>query len=77
VRALVVVFALLAVVASGCGQASEEAAPPDTTTATETTPPNDGGREAPAIDGTTLDGERLSLADYRGRPVLVNVWSAW
>ncbi len=32
---------------------------------------------APAIEGTTLDGERLSLADFRGRPVLVNVWAAW
>jgi len=78
VRALVVVFALLTVVASGCGgQSSEEAAPPDTTTATEPAPPEGGGRPAPAIEGTTLDGERLSLADFRGRPVLVNVWSSW
>jgi cytochrome oxidase Cu insertion factor (SCO1/SenC/PrrC family) len=79
VRALVVVFALLAVVASGCGsETADEAAPPTTTTTTTTeTTPADGGRVAPAIEGTTLDGERLSLSDFRGRPVLVNVWAAW
>ena len=81
-RALVVVFALLAVVVSGCGgETAEEAAPPDTTTATttatETARAREGGRVAPAIEGTTLEGERLSLADFRGRPVLVNVWAAW
>jgi hypothetical protein len=32
---------------------------------------------APPIEGTTLDGERISLADFRGRPVFVNVWSSW
>jgi hypothetical protein len=48
------------------------------TTTTETAPPeSEGGRAAPAIAGTTLDGERLALADFRGRPVLVNVWSSW
>ena len=32
------------------------------------------GRPAPAFAGTTLDGETLSLADLRGRPVIVNFW---
>ena len=32
------------------------------------------GRPAPAFAGTTLDGEALSLADLRGRPVIVNFW---
>ena len=32
------------------------------------------GRPAPAFAGTTLDGETLSLADLRGRPVVVNFW---
>jgi hypothetical protein len=31
----------------------------------------------PPIAGTTLDGKRLSLADFRGKPVLINVWSSW
>lgn len=29
----------------------------------------------PALSGTTLDGERLDHADYRGRIVLVNFWN--
>ena len=32
------------------------------------------GRPAPPIVGETLDGERLSLADLRGSPVVVNFW---
>ena len=34
-------------------------------------------RAGPAIEGLTLDGKRLSLADFRGRPVLVNTWASW
>ncbi len=29
---------------------------------------------APAFTGTTLDGKQLSLADLRGRPVILNFW---
>jgi hypothetical protein len=29
------------------------------------------------VSGTTLDGSSISLDDYRGKPVLVNVWSSW
>jgi cytochrome c biogenesis protein CcmG/thiol:disulfide interchange protein DsbE len=32
------------------------------------------GRPAPGFAGTTLDGDPLSLADLRGRPVIVNFW---
>jgi RTX calcium-binding nonapeptide repeat (4 copies) len=32
---------------------------------------------APPIAGVTLDGERLSLASFRGRAVFVNVWASW
>ncbi len=34
-------------------------------------------RTAPALRGTGLDGEKLSLAAYRGRVVVVNVWGSW
>lgn len=43
--------------------------------------PRDGGAGRAAVDsvappivGTTLDGAPLDLADYRGRPVLINFW---
>lgn len=32
---------------------------------------------APALSGTTLDGKKLSLSDYRGKVVVVNVWGSW
>ena len=77
-RALGLLLALGALVAAGCGGGggSEEAAPPSrggptaTVTATKREP-------APPIAGTSLDGEHISLADYRGRAVFVNVWSSW
>ncbi len=35
------------------------------------------GERAPAIEATTIDGRRLSLAGLRGRVVLVNFWATW
>ena len=32
---------------------------------------------APSLQLTTLDGRRLDLAAYRGRPVLLNFWATW
>jgi thiol-disulfide isomerase/thioredoxin len=32
---------------------------------------------APPLRLTTLDGGRLDLAAYRGRPVLLNFWATW
>ena len=29
------------------------------------------------IAGVTLDGKRLALASFRGKPVVINVWSSW
>lgn len=31
----------------------------------------------PPIAGVTLEGKQLALADLRGKPVLINVWSSW
>ena len=33
--------------------------------------------QLPAVEGLTLDGEKIALADYRGRKLFVNVWAAW
>jgi thiol-disulfide isomerase/thioredoxin len=35
-------------------------------------------RKAPAeVSGTTIDGAQVSLQDYRGKVVVVNVWGSW
>jgi len=37
-----------------------------------------GEREpAPGLEGETLDGEMLSLSDYDGQVVVLNVWGSW
>jgi hypothetical protein len=75
-RALGFLLALCTLVAAGCGggAATEEAAPPE-----ETAPRAEAAKRppAPAIEGVSLDGDRISLADFRGKPVFVNVWSSW
>lgn len=35
------------------------------------------GKVAPGFVLTTLDGKKVSLSDYKGRPVLVNFWATW
>ena len=32
---------------------------------------------APVLSGTTLEGERLDLADLRGEVVVLNFWASW
>ena len=68
--------ALAACTLAACGGSSDEAAAPET--APKAQAPASAERErAPAIDGQSLEGDAISLGDFRGRPVLVNVWSSW
>jgi hypothetical protein len=71
-----VVTALLLVTIAGCGSSAGEEAGPAPVTVESTVVPS-GRPEAPPLAGTSLDGERISLEGFRGRPVLVNVWSSW
>jgi peroxiredoxin len=32
---------------------------------------------APVIQGRLLDGRNISLADYRGQPLLLHFWASW
>jgi AhpC/TSA family len=85
-RLVVLALALTALAASACG-GEEESAPaattaPATTTAAPTTAPATAsgaprGKAAPDIAGRTLDGDTISLADYRGKKVIVHAWSSW
>jgi thiol-disulfide isomerase/thioredoxin len=34
-------------------------------------------RPAPPVEGTTLDGRHLALADLTGHVVVINVWGSW
>src|SRR5271170_7517758 len=35
------------------------------------------GKPAPDFTLLTLEGKKVSLSDYKGRPVLVNFWATW
>ena len=35
------------------------------------------GKAAPGFSLVTLEGKKVSLAEYKGRPVLVNFWATW
>lgn len=39
--------------------------------------PGDNGVTLPSIQGRSVDGEALTLADYRGRVLVINVWGSW
>ena len=69
-RLALLAVALVALTACGGGSSGEEspAGAGATSGATGT---------GVVLEGETLDGERFSLADLRGRPVFVNVWASW
>jgi thiol-disulfide isomerase/thioredoxin len=63
-------------------QAQEHAASqvtlvPDSATQSESVTPKLQGKVAPAFTLVDLDGKKVSLADYKGKPVLVNFWATW
>lgn len=54
---------------TGC-TASPDSSEPVTTTAT-------AGQPAPDFTLQNLDGESISLSDFKGKPVLLNFWATW
>ena len=72
-RAVAGFLVLSALALAGCGADSES-----------TARSGDGGsalpssrEQAPAVSGTTLEGEALALSDLAGKAVVVNVWASW
>jgi hypothetical protein len=68
-RRLGVLAVVLAALAA-CGGEERQPAGDD---ASATSSPGEGV----VLEGETLDGAPLSLADLRGKPVFVNVWASW
>ncbi|UED84924.1 TlpA family protein disulfide reductase [Streptomyces profundus] len=42
-----------------------------------TTVPVEDREPLPELSGETLDGDELSVSDYRGQVLVLNVWGAW
>jgi|Tabmets5t2r1_1033131.scaffolds.fasta_scaffold40881_2 hypothetical protein len=64
-RVLLVLLAALALAACG----GEESSPGPATGASS--------EAGISLAGQTLDGESLSLEEFRGKPLFVNVWASW
>lgn len=67
---------------SGTGSGSGDRASGDDTrivtgSGTVTTIPPAERKDAPDLTGETLDGKQVSLADYEGKVVVLNVWGSW
>jgi cytochrome c biogenesis protein CcmG/thiol:disulfide interchange protein DsbE len=60
------VLLAIGLLAAGCGPSG-----PSTTVGVTV------GDIAPPLSGTSLDGRTVSLAEFRGRPVIVNFWASW
>jgi hypothetical protein len=75
----IAVVALLLVLAAGCGSSDGQVAQPQQTSTTEAEPsvPAPVRDAAPTLAGESLEGEPVAIADFRGRPLLINVWSSW
>lgn len=35
------------------------------------------GKPAPDVELTALDGTRVRVSDYRGRPIVIHFWASW
>lgn len=82
---------LLLILCTGCGARTSEPASPPAEQAQETASPAEEPQDAPETDDsapeekiavpdfemTLINGETVSLSDYRGKKVLLNFWATW
>ncbi|HEY0112358.1 MAG TPA: TlpA disulfide reductase family protein [Allosphingosinicella sp.] len=72
--------ALLLLTLGACGFSQEREEKPASETGQQTAGKVDrsfAGRAAPAATFEDPDGEPTSLAEFRGRPLLLNLWATW
>ena len=63
---------------AACGEGGNEAAPPEVPAAVKAgIDRSKAGTLAPDTAFEDPDGEPASLADFRGKPLLVNLWATW
>lgn len=78
---LIAGVSVAALLLSGCGESETGSSSGDTQfvggTGKVTTVPASKRKAAPDISGESVDGKNLSLADYRGKVVVLNVWGSW
>src|ERR1700757_1184521 len=78
-KSTLIVIAILAVIAIGAHYADKATRLPHTTSSVSAAK-MDGpvaGKSEPDLTLKDLDGKDVSLAQYRGRVVLVNFWATW
>lgn len=81
-RPLIVLLLLAGALTGGCDRQSPPVEQANQSAPAAATPPGEADRRhkgdpAPPIPFTGPDGKRTTLADFRGRPVLVNLWATW
>jgi hypothetical protein len=75
---LAAVACLLLALSAGCGTSDQQTTSPQPATTSAEPPAAASTRElAPPLSGESLSGETIALGDFRGRPLLINVWSSW
>lgn len=79
-RILLIALALLG--AAACGTVENPEVTPRAQSTSSPQPQKDApskpsGEEAPDFTVTTFDGERFSLGEQRGTPVVLNFWESW
>ncbi|MYW11596.1 redoxin family protein [Streptomyces sp. SID2563] len=73
--------AALAVTLTACDSGTKTSGGGDTNFVTGSggiaTAPKGERVEAPELDGETVDGKQLDLADYKGKIIVLNAWGSW
>ena len=76
-RRLLIAAAILALGSCSEGGDKVSAATPQGTARLHAIDRSHAGTPAPAVAFETKDGKSATLADFRGRRVLVNLWATW
>jgi thiol-disulfide isomerase/thioredoxin len=76
-RVIVSICPLLAIMAPTTHVVAQQAASQLSTTSPKTNATDLVGKAAPAFTVMTLDGKAVSLADYKGKALIVNFWATW